>query len=75
MAAYYAALRIIERKRKRNTLAKKILKDLQNPFDLEEDAFKQKFCLNQAGVQYLSELIGPIMKRHQGYPVELQVML
>lgn len=73
MAAYYTAYRIIDRKRKRNQISRKILKDLHNPFNVDEETFKGKFSLNQAGVHYLCELVKPVMKRNQGYPVEMQV--
>lgn len=74
MAAYWTAFRIISRRRKRNQISKKILKDLHNPFSMEEDAFKIKFSLNQNGVHYLAALLTPIMKRNQGYPVEVQIL-
>ncbi len=75
MAAYFAALRIIELKRKRNHLCTKLMKDLQNPFNFDENTFKNRFCLNQDGVMYLMELIRPIMKKNQGYPIELQAII
>lgn len=75
MAACYAAIRIIQRKRRREQLLKKILKDFQNPFSLEESIFKEKFCFNQTAVQFVHDLISPVMRRHLGYPVGLQILV